>query len=38
MVGRYFDNACPGADPTVGISFNKTQPESFGAVKTLASA
>ncbi len=32
-LGRYFDNACSGADPTVGISFNKTQPESFGAVK-----
>ena len=32
-LGRYFDNACPGADPTVGISFNKTQPESFGAIK-----
>lgn len=32
-LGRYFDNACPGADPTVGISFNKTQPEAFGAVK-----
>ena len=32
-LGRYFDNFCPGADPTVGISFNKTQPESFGAVK-----
>jgi uncharacterized protein (DUF1501 family) len=32
-LGRYFDNACPGADPTVGISFNKTQPESFGALK-----
>ena len=32
-LGRYFDNACPGADPTVGISFNKSQPESFGAVK-----
>ena len=32
-LGRYFDNACPGADPTVGISFNKTQPESFGARK-----
>lgn len=30
-LGRYFDNACPGADPTVGISFNKSQPESFGA-------
>ncbi len=32
-LGRYFDNACPGADPTVGMSFNKTQPESFGATK-----
>jgi uncharacterized protein (DUF1501 family) len=32
-LGRYFDNACPGNDPTVGISFNKTQPESFGAAK-----
>jgi uncharacterized protein (DUF1501 family) len=32
-LGRYFDNACPGADPTVGISFNKTQPESFGALR-----
>lgn len=32
-LGRYFDNSCSGADPTVGISFNKTQPESFGAKK-----
>ena len=32
-LGRYFDHACPGADPTVGISFNKTQPEAFGALK-----
>lgn len=32
-IGRYFDNACSGADPTVGISLNKTQPESFGALK-----
>jgi uncharacterized protein (DUF1501 family) len=32
-LGRYFDNACPGADPTVGISLNQTQPEAFGAVK-----
>ena len=32
-LGRYFDNACAGADPTVGISFNRTQPESFGAAK-----
>lgn len=32
-LGRYFDNSCPGSDPTVGISFNKSQPESFGAIK-----
>jgi uncharacterized protein (DUF1501 family) len=32
-LGRYFDNACSGSDPTIGISFNKTQPESFGAMK-----
>lgn len=32
-LGRYFDNACEGADPTVGISFNRSQPESFGAAK-----
>ena len=30
-LGRYFDSACKGADPTVGISFGKTQPEAFGA-------
>ncbi|MEP4077425.1 DUF1501 domain-containing protein [Haloferula sp.] len=32
-IGRYFDNACPGSDPTVGISLKKSQPESFGALK-----
>ncbi len=32
-IGRYFDNACAGADPTVGISLNKTQPEAFGAAR-----
>lgn len=32
-LGRYFDNACEGLDPTVGISFNKTTPESFGATR-----
>ena len=32
-LGRYFDNACEGIDPTVGISFNKTTPESFGAMR-----
>ena len=32
-LGRYFDNDCAGADPTVGVSLKKTQPESFGALK-----
>ncbi|MEM9237076.1 MAG: DUF1501 domain-containing protein [Verrucomicrobiota bacterium] len=32
-IGRYFDNACQGADPTVGISMKKTHPESFGALR-----
>ncbi len=32
-LGRYFDNACKGIDPTVGISFNKSTPEAFGAMR-----
>ncbi len=32
-LGRYFDNDCPDADPTVGVSLKKTQPEAFGALK-----
>lgn len=32
-LGRYFDHACQGSDPTVGISFNRSQPESFGALR-----
>ena len=32
-LGRYFDNACQGSDPTIGISFNRAQPESFGALR-----
>jgi uncharacterized protein (DUF1501 family) len=32
-IGRYFDHACSGADPTVGISLGKTQPEAFGALR-----
>jgi uncharacterized protein (DUF1501 family) len=32
-LGRYFDNACEGTDPTMGISFNKSTPESFGAMR-----
>lgn len=32
-LGRYFDHACDGSDPTIGISFNRSQPESFGALR-----
>lgn len=32
-LGRYFDNACEKIDPTVGISFNKSTPEAFGAMR-----
>ncbi len=30
-LGRYFDNACPGADPTVGVSIGNQMPQSFAA-------
>jgi uncharacterized protein (DUF1501 family) len=28
-IGRYFDSACSGADPTVGISIGRQMPQSF---------
>ena len=30
-IGRYFDNACAGADPTVGVVLGRQLPESFFA-------
>ena len=30
-LGRYFDNACPGADPTVGVSVGRQMPQAFAA-------
>ncbi len=30
-LGRYFDNACAGADPAVGISIGRQAPEAFAA-------
>jgi uncharacterized protein (DUF1501 family) len=30
-LGRYFDNACPGADPTVGVTIGSQLPEAFFA-------
>jgi uncharacterized protein (DUF1501 family) len=32
-LGRYFDNACPGADPAVGVVIGNQLPESFFAAK-----
>jgi uncharacterized protein (DUF1501 family) len=32
-VGRYFDNACPGADPAVGVVIGNTLPEAFFAAQ-----
>jgi uncharacterized protein (DUF1501 family) len=28
-LGRYFDNACPGLDPTVGVSIGRQMPQAF---------
>jgi uncharacterized protein (DUF1501 family) len=30
-IGRYFDNACRGADPTVGVNIGRQMPEAFSA-------
>lgn len=32
-LGRYFDNACPGAEPTVGICVGRQSPLAFTATK-----
>jgi uncharacterized protein (DUF1501 family) len=30
-LGRYFDHACAGCDPTVGVSIGQQMPQAFGA-------
>ena len=30
-LGRYFDNACPGSEPTVGVSIGRQAPQAFAA-------
>ena len=30
-VGRYFDNACSGSDPTVGVNIGRQMPQAFSA-------
>ncbi len=32
-IGRYFDNVCPGADPTVGVTIGSQLPQAFFADK-----
>ena len=32
-IGRYFDNACPGADPAVGVTIGNQLPQAFFAEK-----
>ena len=32
-IGRYFDAACPGADPAVGVTIGSQLPQSFFAAK-----
>ncbi|HEY6228653.1 MAG TPA: DUF1501 domain-containing protein [Verrucomicrobiae bacterium] len=34
-IGRYFDNACAGADPTVGISIGRQMPLAFQSGRPL---
>ncbi len=30
-IGRYFDNVCAGADPTVGVNIGRQMPQAFNA-------
>ena len=30
-LGRYFDNACQGCDPSVGVSLSSEMPQAFTA-------
>ena len=34
-LGRYFDNACAGADPTVGVNVGRQMPQAFAAKKVM---
>lgn len=34
-LGRYFDNACKGAEPTVGINVGRQMPQAFAAKKPM---
>jgi uncharacterized protein (DUF1501 family) len=32
-IGKYFDNACSGCDPTVGVNIGRQMPQAFAAKK-----
>ena len=34
-IGRYFDHACAGADPTVGVNVGRQMPQAFAAKKPM---
>jgi uncharacterized protein (DUF1501 family) len=34
-IGRYFDNACAGCDPTIGINIGRQMPQAFSARRPL---
>jgi len=34
-IGRYFDNACAGADPTIGVNVGRQMPQAFAAKKPM---
>lgn len=34
-IGRYFDSACAGADPTVGVNVGRQMPQAFAAKKPM---
>lgn len=34
-LGRFFDNACKGADPTVGVNIGRQMPQAFTSAKPI---
>ncbi|MBM3840926.1 MAG: DUF1501 domain-containing protein [Verrucomicrobia bacterium] len=34
-LGRYFDNACRGSDPTVGVNIGRQMPQAFASAKPV---
>jgi uncharacterized protein (DUF1501 family) len=34
-IGRYFDNACAGCDPTIGVNVGRQMPQAFASKKPM---